>query len=495
MEENERGSVIFRGLWPYAATIALIVAVFAFFTLILPIKTSWIQILMMGAIVLLFAGFAAAGKIKKQDKLEIRIALIILVGFVLRINYSLYTSFLVRQHDVLGFNEFGHLDYVYWIFSNGTLPNTNQLQFYHPPLQHILEAGVMKLFSLLSPKTDLMSLFETAKIVPCFATCSTLLVVHSLCREMGISRRSTAIALAILAFQPTFLLFSSGINNDAMMLLFYMIAVLYTIRWYHNPTMKNILLLAVAIGLGMMTKVSAATVAFFTAPFFLIVLVQKIREKSAKRLFGQFAAFIGVCAPLGLWYPIRNYIKFGQPLTYVSDALSNELYVGDHSLVSRFLSFPVKEIFTPQFCRPYDDFRIWIYTLKCSIFGEYDFSQHDQLAIWFIAANLILIVLSLVAMIYILQKRKGISAINRFALAGLWLLQIVFFVFFNIKYPFGCTMDYRYMVPTCMIGAIYIGIAMEDIREKDKPILRIVYAFSIAAISVFALISLLFYIN
>ncbi len=495
MKENERGTVIFRGLWPYAATIALIAAAFAFFTLIVPMKTSRMQMLMMGCAAMLAVGFAAAGFAKKRDRLEIRIALIILAGFVMRIDYMLYTSFLVRQHDVLGFNEFGHLDYVYTILTTGALPNTNQLQFYHPPLQHILEAAVVKLFSLLSPKTELMTLLESAKIVPCFAACSLLLVIQSLCREMELSKRSTAITLAILAFQPTFFLLSSGINNDAMMLLFYMIAVLYTIRWYHNPTMKNILLLAAAIGLGMMTKVSAATVAFFTAPFFLIVLIRRIKEKNAGKLFGQFGAFLGVCAPLGLWYPIRNYIKFGQPLTYVSDALSSELYVGDKSFVSRFLSFPVGEILNPQFCRPFDDFRIWIYTLKCSIFGEYDFSQHDKLAMLFILANLILILFSLAAMIYIMLKRKGISALNRFALAGLWLLQIVFFILFNLKYPFGCTMDYRYMVPTCIVGAIYLGIALDDIRGKEKRFPRILYVLAVAAVCAFAFVSVLFYIN
>ncbi len=494
MKSYRKSPILFTGFWPYAVTAILIVVAYALFAQIIPLDEAQIREMMAVCLVTLSIAFMLTMWLYKKDRVEILIVFIIAAGFIMRIGYMLYTSILVRAHDICYFNEYGHLDYVYQIFSTGTLPTVNDSQFYHPPLQHILQAIVVKVFSWISPNTELLPLFESAKIVPCFATCSLLFVIHSLCRELGLNRKTTAIALAILAFQPTFFLLSSSINNDALMLFFYMTAVLYTIRWYHQPSMKNIILLALAIGCGMMTKISAATVAFFTAPVFLIALIQKIKEKNIKQLIGQFAAFIGISAPLGLWYPIRNYIKFAQPFNFVREIEASGLFCSDKTFVSRFLSFPIDEIFSPLYCEPFGDFRLWIYTLKCSIFGEYDFTQHQPIAKLLILANLILILLSLISMVYVVATRKEIGGFARFGLAGLWVLQIGFFVLFNIQYPYGCTMDYRYMVPTCIIGAIFIAIALNSISQKRKMLTNLIYIFGIASVLLFICASMLFYV-
>ena len=60
----------------------------------------------------------------------------------------------------------------------------------------------------------------------------------------------------------------------------------------------------------MMTKLSGGMAALFTAPVFLIVLVRRLRERrAAYRPSPRSPA----CAPLGLWYPVRNLILFNQP--------------------------------------------------------------------------------------------------------------------------------------------------------------------------------------
>ena len=95
-----------------------------------------------------------------------------------------------------------------------------------------------------------------------------LWVFRSLCREMKLSLRATAIAVAVAALHPTFFILSASVNNDPLMLLFFLVAILYTIRWYRRPAMKNILMIALAIGLAMMTKLSRHA-ALSTAPVFL----------------------------------------------------------------------------------------------------------------------------------------------------------------------------------------------------------------------------------
>ena len=405
----------------------------------------------------------------KRLKMETLIVLIILVGMIMRVGYMLYTSLGQRGHDVAGFDDSGHLDYVYQIFKTGRLPQAYDYQFYHPPLNAILQAIVVKVFSWFQSGSGLVQLFEAAKIVPCFASCALLLVCYSLFRELRMSARAIALSLGVLAFQPTFYLFSASINNDSLMLLFYMIAVLYTVRWYHAPKLKNILVIALAIGLGMSTKLSAVTVAAFTAPVFLLMLVRRIREKNALPVMGQYAAFAVVCLPLGLWYSVRNRILFRISYRYMYTLSRwNDLYCGDGSLVKRF---PVVS------CRAARQSTLLHDLIRTTISGciwrnaLYLGSTRLNAPLWLLrpfASNLLLIVLSIAAMIYVLFAARKLAYFRaRFGLLWIWLIQMGSFVMFNLMYPFGCTMDLRYIVPTVVVGAAYLGIALDRLKGKN----------------------------
>ena len=496
MSKNLEGrKTALTGMRPYLLTAAAMIVSYVLFTLLLGASESVLRALMLCGVLL--CGFILLIKVlnkKCASRTETLITVIVVAGIVMRVGYMLYTSFTMRGHDIGPFDDDGHFGYMYHIFSTGTLPQTNTYQFYHPPFAHIVQALVVKVFSWFRPGAETTSLFEAAKLVPCFASCAVLWVCRSLCREVKLSGRATAIALAIIAFQPTFFIYSSSVNNDSLMLLFFMIAVLYTIRWYERPTMKNILLIALAIGLGMMTKLSAAAVALFTAPVFIAVFLKSWREKKAGKVFGQFVAFAGVCAPLGLWYPVRNMLKFGQSFGEVFTlSTTSELYSGDFSFAQRFLSFPADQLFSPLYCQPYGDYNLWVYTLKCSVFGEFKFARPDALAALLIAANLIVILLSLAAMVYVMIRCKETNKFARFGLFWLWLVQMASFIVFNVGFPFGCTMDFRYIVPTAIVGAIYTGIALDHIKNKHKAAANAVFIAGVAAIALFGIASVLFY--
>jgi len=493
MNKSRKNSANNGGILRYVFTAALIIAAFSVAQWRLHLRGDQIRLVMLAGL----AGYMIFGGtllLRKQfDSAEVLIVGIIALGIIMRIGYMLYTNVQLRSHDISDFQASGHLDYVYQIFSTGKLPSTNEVQFYHPPLQHILQAIVVKIYSLFRPNENLYALFESAKIVPCFATCSLLFVFRDICRELKIGARATVLAMAIVAFQPTFYLLSSSINNDALMLLFYGLAILYTIRWYHAPSMKNILLLAAALGLGMMTKISASTVAFLIAPVFLIVLVQQIKQQQVKPFIGQFAAFLGVSVPLGFWYPIRNWIKFDQPLNYVLTINLPQLYCGDHSISERFFSLPIREILNPLYCQPFGDFRLWLYTIKCSVFGEYSFDHNQTLGKVLLLVNLVLMALSLAAMLYILLRGEEIHPLVRLGLSWLWLIQMGFFILFNVRFPYGCTMDFRYIVPTVFAGAIALSLALDRMKRKQTRIGNILFILGAAAVALYSIASMLFY--
>lgn len=482
------------GFWPYLAVAVAVVAAYAIGGAWLAASERVVRVVMLGCVGVCAALALVVLLQKRFSKWETWIVLILIAGVVLRTGYMVYTPMGLRGHDVVGFGESGHLDYIYQIVTTGRLPQAYDYQFYHPPLNAILEALVVKAFSFFHHNPNLELVYEATKIVPCFASCAVMLVCYSLFREFKLSVRASALALGVLAFQPTFYIFSASINNDSLMMLFYLIAVLYTVRWYNHPTLKNILVIALAIGLGMSTKLSAVTVAGFIAPVFLLLFIRRIREKNALPMLGQFAAFGAVSLPLGLWYSIRNRILFHISYRYVYTLSRwNDLYCGDQSIVRRFLSFPFQQMIQPLYCQPYSDYNIWVYIAKCAVFGEFTFERSAKMALPLSLSNLLLIALSVLAAVYVILRCKETHILARFGLLGLWLIQMGSYLMFNLQYPFGCTMDLRYIVPTIVVGAAYLGIALDDLKERNRPLGNILFYFGTAVIVVVAAASTLFY--
>jgi hypothetical protein len=424
---------------------------------------------MLAMAVLLLALTAGALILALCRKLspERLILILIAAGFILRFGYMLYTPLSVRGHDVGLLQGSGHLAYIYRIFSIQGLADNYSEQFYHPPLEHLACAFAAWLYKFISGTSDLNSVMEASRLIPCFASCALLLVTLRLFRAFGFSNRANSVALAVVAFHPSFILMSASINNDMLMILFFVSALLFTVRWYAEPTYKNILLLALSIGCAMSTKFSGALIALLTAVVFLLVLLRRYREIGIKRLILQFTAFGAVCIPLGLWYSVRNYILFGQPIGYVAQiSTTNQLYIGDISLFKRFLSFSIPDMLTNVFCNPYKDFNLWEYVVKSALFGEFTYSAaHKTVAAVLILSSLLLIVLSLVAMVRFVLCGRDKNHFSVYTLAGLWALLMLSFVFFNLRYPFGCTMDFRYIAPTVIIGAAFLGLLHDKLNQ------------------------------
>ena len=494
MQTSQDNRFFSRGLIPYALTALIITGAYVFSCVMFHIGESWIRIGMITGVTFCMTGAFLLSRKKSAATNESILLLIILAGMIMRIGYMLYTPYYYYEHDVREVGSAGHADYIYTLFSTGRLPQTNTYQFYQPPFAHILMALVVKIFSFVMPNEGFTIVLKAAQIVPCFASCALLLVMRSLCREVGLSSRASLITLLIVAVHPTFYLFSSSINNDSLMIFLYMTAILYTIRWYHAPNFKNILLLAASIGFAMMTKLSAFSVAIFTAPVFLLLLIQRWKERKPLSLFGQFVAFGAVSLPLGLWYPIRNFIKFQQMPNYIYQLSRDcDLFNGWASTTERFLSFPLKQYFTPPFCNTLNDYNLWVFSVKSAIFGEYTFFRSDTQVKLFLIINLVLVMLSLAAMVYVLVRGKEHNAFVRFGFFGILLIQIVFFILFNIQYPFGCTMDFRYIVPTVLCGAIYLAVALDKIKTKENRLGNALYYFGLSSVILFAVVSVLFF--
>lgn len=497
-------SRVLEELLQYINTLLVIIIAF-----IIAFKLGWngkvnpIQYIMLAGIgVCLITGIVLV--VRKTFTWKKAITILLAIGFIMRIGYTLYTPIYIRYHDIgyLSLKGSGHASYILNILRNHYLPTTNHFEFYHPPFFYFVSACVCGILEHVVDFANDSEVLEAAKIVTCTASCWSLLLAPQICYHLKMNRKATAIAVAIVALFPNCYLLAGRVNNDSLYVFFVVLAILYTIKWYQKQTWANTIILALAIGLGMMTKVSAGTIAFFTGPVMLIIFIKRIKQKNWHMLFMKLASFGVIVFPLGLWHCIRQYILFRQPLGYVLRISEKEtIYKGYVPFVKRFLEFQSCNLFFPLYVDPQVEYNLNEYVIQTSVFGEFQYQMKetlpkiiaDMIPRVLVGVNVILVLISLGAMIYMLVKGKKLNKMLRFGIPALWFVLYAFFIYFNIEYPYGCTMDYRYIVPTAFTGAICIGTLYDQLKTQQNLGARIVRIVSVLSIAVFCIFSVLMY--
>ncbi|MBE6798839.1 MAG: glycosyltransferase family 39 protein [Ruminococcaceae bacterium] len=406
--------------------------------------------------------FAALGGYvgHRFGKLDAKLAVILLivVGFFVRLAYITEFGFYEHQHDVESLRSSGHLSYIYNLATGNGLPESNEWQYSHPPLYHVLAAGIVKLSNALGFSPDRG--FENIQLLTLLF--STLISVVSvvLFKELRLKGKPFCLASAFCSLHPTFFIFAGSINNDCLMTLLSLTAVLFLVKWWHRPTVLNAVLIGLFIGLGMMTKFSVVLLVPVTA---VVVIVKLLTDKTYK--FGRFllqtALFLAVSMPAGLWYQIRNVIKFQQPLGYVAPIPeTSDLFVGDVSIIKRIL-LPFSTEPVDVYVDVWEEHNLFTYVLRNSLFGEYQIGE-TAFAVFLVIFNLSIVLLTVAGVVSVLKKGRELFKTDDWIILLVLLVQLAFFVYFNISYPFGCTMDFRYIPLTVICSGVLLGRLTEN---------------------------------
>ena len=402
--------------------------------------------------------------LKYQGKLNVKkmIMMVMIISFCVKLAYAVSTPYNYHQHDVESLGSSGHLQYIYNLAFSDMLPDTNMWQFSHPPLHHFLAALVVKLGNAFHFGFD--RCMECVQYLTVFYSFVTSVWFYKILRFIGIRGRALLFSVMLFCLHPTFTILAGSINNDILTIMLCTGAVYYLLKWYQNPTFLYAGILGLLSGLAMMSKFSASIV---VAIIGVSVLVKIIKEQNFK-LFWQIPLFLIICLPLGLWYQIRNMQLFSQPLGYVAPLdKSSGLYTGNSSIISRFILPPLKEAFS-TFCDPWEDVNIITYTIKSSLFGEYAF-ENTGIAIILIVLNIVMIGFTIYSVIKLLKTKNAVNFGTKLILMLNFFTQIAFFVYFNLAYPFGCTMDFRYLVLTLVSGIATLAIIANVYQKQSAP--------------------------
>lgn len=411
------------------------------------------------------------------DKNAKKIVILILVlGIILRFVFILTTNIGKFQYDT-GFyieekeayekvferseevmKRYFHIDYIMIIFQTGHLPDVNKIQLYHPPLHHIISAALLKIVNNFNISS--YEKLETLQILPFIYSSAVLIISYLILKELNINDKYKIISLIILAVYPLNIYMSGMLNNDALLTMLSILSVMYIIKWYKNPNVKNACILAIIIGLGMLTKTSMMISIGIAGTIFIIKLFEGILsedKKLIKNIIFQGLIFFVIVIPMAMIFPIRNYILFKQIPFGIVQA-SDDFQIESGTFNERWGIFS-KEILNNDI--DFKDKNVPSYLVKSSsLFAlKRNFSsKYDLIVNTNKITNIIIIFVSIISMLSILLNKKIKEKNNVYILMITTILWLISYIMFNVSFPASCTMHARYIITAIITNIIIISI-------------------------------------
>ena len=332
------------------------------------IENNYGIIITISGLILLFLSFVILDKTKKLKQEYIKIFVFGILFFIY-IGYILNTNCGTRQHDTrsLDWEYGGHLGYIGYILENFKLPDFNPTEkwcFSNPPLFYMISAIFVKFQNFIGRDSYLA--IENLQYLTMFFTLVFNLYIYKILEILDIKKIKHYIVLFI-GLSPAIVYLSGSLNNDILSIMLSTMAIYHTIEWYKNTQINDLLKIALTISLAIMTKINSAIIAF---PIGIIFFIKLLKEKeNLKKYILYYCIFSMIALPIGLWFPVKNLIKYNIPITYVQTVVEKEEnpgYIGDKDVFQRFFKIDKEHLKTInlRFEKGKSDYNIFLSTLK-----------------------------------------------------------------------------------------------------------------------------------
>ena len=421
---------------------------------------------------------------------EQTVAAAVFIAFLFHLLYAQFTGItnINRQNDTIAFtNGGGHLGYIWHVWAYGNLPQVDprsMWEFSQPPLYYLLCGYWIKLSTLLGIPT--IKAAENMQFISVLCVTLTTIYMDKIMVKMHLSPSKRVWGVACISLLPYFTYLSGAVNNDVLLLLFTVMSFYYAICWYQNPKLSTLVLNAVITGLLVMSKSSGALVAPAIAALFLMRFIKDKDMRGQRAL--QYLLYGAISLPIGLWWNIRNMIRFDMPFLYVNEPSTDSIqYIPDYTVWERLFGFrnQLNHLYTDLFNTSENvDYNIVIGTLKTLTFTHSSEMMQTSLTRTF---GLILFIFTI--MLVVLMVAFGLIGLikgetekhQKIAWSVLWISYILFYLKFNLDYPFVHTIHARYLLPIFVIGIPWMLVGMQwvwrhslDKREKAKKFVKII---------------------
>lgn len=437
------------------------------------IGEGWITGLGFLLLCLLTAAFFLLLKLEKGITENV-ISIAIFAAFLVRIFYVVMTRAFLYQNDLASFSSegYGHLGYIFFLFNDGRLPDINPMEYYElyqPPLHYAVSALFFKGLQLIGCPPGKWE--ELLQVLLLAYSMMIVAFINKIAIRFKMSMEGRLAAVCFAGFLPYGIMMSGSLNNDLLMTFCMVLAIYFTLKWYEEPRLGTIMIMAVCVGCSMMSKVSGGMI----APAMALLMLHRawLDRKEWKKYLKQFVCFGLAAFPLGLWHPVYCGIKWGMPFGYVpAMGPDSDQFIGVFDKWSRLFDFKgAFDVLTVQGNRyaEFVDHNIPITLIKYAAFGESNYYESSQLTFllgtgvfW---GTLVLFLLMIAGMVFGYFCRDEKRIYKDFILAGA-VVSVLFFVRFCWQYPYVCTMNVRYVMGAVYLGCIAVGAAFSTIKKK-----------------------------
>ncbi len=406
-------------------------------------------------------------------------------GMLLRAFFVLKSDIWTLQNDTGTYTGFatdqiniGHIGYIEYIYKFMHLPDMDPYEvfgYFHPPLHHVLEALWLTFQRMRGIPEDL--LFENLQVPTLLYSGLCMLVMLHILKECRVREKAMCAGMALFCFYPRMIVFAGSVNNDILALLFLLTIIWRTLCWCREKSLGNIILLALSLGLGMITKLNTAICAFSIALLFLAALIEVKNHGNQFRMkstLWQYFTFCLVSIPIGLSFVARNLFVFGKKPGLPTQGETSVMYTGNFPLWSRIgipslsdlhLDFPFHPM-SGEVCH-----NTWVILFQTGLFAEsYPADIGSGLLMFarigYVCSIAAAVVATLVFLIvYAVKMFDRDSLQQRLGAFFLWwtyLFMLVSYVLYVIKYPYTCSSDFRYMAASLVFTSLAFAALGSD---------------------------------
>lgn len=380
---------------------------------------------------------------------------------LVRLFYFGYTGPYDRSYDV-----HGHLEHMNYLLEHRERPaDTAGWECHQPTLYYVLAGSVFFIAEQLGLQHPASSIQLLSLLFDfCFLFCSARLF------QLLIPARSID-CCALLFFWPSGVMNSVRINNDLPSYAFAAFALWFAVRWARSNRTCDILLSALGVGLGVLTKMTSLSVLAVVLLLWACKVVSQGLGASVvlwRQTMG--AAVIIVLSIAGLYIDKleqRWGLTGAEQIAPVVSSIDPSLRVGN--ALRNYWVFDSRDFLEEPYTHSRADMGgrqfFFNYFWKTSLFGEfYHYTPHAQVYLAHILKTFLIIFLGGAAVGFLIIGRVPVYIGGLFV--GLLIFPLAALMFFRFNLPFSCNQDFRYayiMLLALIPLAVGSGSFLEDV--------------------------------
>ncbi len=374
--------------------------------------------------------------------LPFHLMLMLLVAVGLHCAYTYNTNYMTRSYDTEG-----HVAYVKYIAENHSIPNDEECwSCYHPPIYYVAGAFVWTLTSQLGlVETRALQWFS-------FSLSIILMIVGVKILMLLLNGAPLVLASSLWLFWPVLFMISPRVGNDQLFFLAHVLCLWWCLKYILNKDGRCMILAGFMVALSFWTKNTGAVTALVFISAFVLGYFPRQSLKPSKSEMTAIVVFIAFTFSV-----VLDKLFLDSALVGNLNSLNSLMRV--NSDVQNILFFDIKEFLTIPYTSGWHDEggRQYMlnYLAKTSMFGETVLD--DSVAGRNLAASMSFLLLGIVITAFVGFLKTKISKAYL-----LLVLQAVYFFIalaaLRIKAPYGCSSDFRYVVPVLLSFVPFVGL-------------------------------------